>query len=132
MFSIEAQVRLPDGGPRRAVVADGDPDHRAHLARHLAARGFMVSEAGDGYEALSMIGTEAPLVALMPRGGSDDDDDGGRAAALANMLYPHTRIILTVASPDGPDADGPFLVLERPVDLSLLDQCLAEIIGAAR
>ncbi|NYZ12937.1 response regulator [Azospirillum sp. RWY-5-1] len=130
MFDIEAQVRVPDGGPRRAVVADGDHGQRARIAGHLAACGFLVSEATDGYEALSMIGSEAPLVALIPRG--DADDDGVRAAALANMLYPHTRIILTVSAPDGVDDDGPFLVLKRPVDLSMLDRCLSEIVAAAR
>lgn len=130
MFDIEAQVRLPDGGPRRAVIADDDLDHRRRLARHLAVRGFIVSEATDGYEALSMIGSEAPQVALIPRG--DADDDGGRAAALANMLYPQTRIILTVATSDGLDPDSPFLILRRPVDLALLDRCLGEIAAAAR
>lgn len=131
MFDIEAQVRLPDGGPRRAVIADDDLDHRTRLARHLAVRGFAVSEAKDGYEALSMIGSEAPQVALIPCGIAGDDG-GGRAAALANMLYPHTRIILTVATPDGLDPDSPFLILRRPVDLALLDRCLTEIASAAR
>lgn len=131
MFDIEAQVRLPDGGQRRAVVADDDLDHRTRLARHLAVRGFVVTEAKDGYEALSMIGSEAPQVALIPCGDADDDG-GGRAAALANMLYPQTRIILTVASPEGLDPESPFLILRRPVDLALLDRCLSEIAAAAR
>ena len=127
MFSIEADIRAPGIGGRRAVIADDDPDQRAALARHLAERGFAVSEVLDGFEALSVIGAEAPCVALMRR--RMEEDDGERAAALASMLYPRTHIILTtsdpaLAQPGSTAEDSPFTVLARPVDLAQLDRCL--------
>lgn len=122
MFSIDAEIRMPAVGGRRAVVADDDLDQRAELARHLTARGFTVSEVADGFTALSVIGTEAPSVALLRR--RLLEDEGDRAAALAALLYPRTRIILTASQPDPAAADNPFTVLVRPVDLDALDLCL--------
>ncbi|MBP2294031.1 response regulator [Azospirillum rugosum] len=129
MFSIEADIRAPAPGGRRAVVADDDPDQRAALARHLAGRGYTVSEAADGFAALSLIGAESPCLALLRRPAAEDDGDrgGDRAAALACLLYPRTRIILTANAPDPAVGDSPFLVLPRPVDLDLLDRCLDQI-----
>ncbi|MCW2238305.1 response regulator [Azospirillum canadense] len=129
MFSIEADIWMPPPGGRRAVVADDDPDQRAALARHLAGRGYTVSEAVDGFEALSLIGTESPCVALLRRLPAEDDSDGDRAAALACLLYPRTRIILTANAPDPAAEDSPFTVLPRPVDLDQLDRCLAEMVS---
>lgn len=125
MFSIEADIRAPAPGGRRAVVADDDPDQRAALARHLEGRGYTVSEAADGFAALSLIGAESPCLALLRR--PPAEDDGDRAAALACLLYPRTRIILTANAPDPAAGDSPFLVLPRPVDLELLDRCLADV-----
>lgn len=126
MFSIDADIRPPGFGGRRAVIADDDLDQRAALARHLAERGFTVSEAADGFEALSIIGAESPSVALLRRRLVEDDGgcDGDRAAALACMLYPRTRIILTANDPGLVPENSPFTVLPRPVDLALLDRCL--------
>ncbi|WP_448203666.1 response regulator [Azospirillum sp. sgz302134] len=121
MFSIKADIALPRSGGRRAVIADDDPAQRATLARHLAERGFAVSEAADGFTALSIIGEEAPAIALLHR---PDEEDGDRAAALASLLYPHTRIIMTVSQPDVMPENSPFTLLTRPVDLRALDRCL--------
>ncbi|KAA0683083.1 response regulator [Roseomonas genomospecies 6] len=136
-FSIDADIRPPGQGERRAVVADDDPGQRDALARHLTARGFTVSKVSSGFEALSVIGAEGPAVAMLRR--RMPEDEGDRAAALACMLYPRTRIILTVGAPDAqpdnsqpdnsqpdnsqPD-NSPVTVLTRPVDLNLLDRCL--------
>ena len=122
MFSIEARIRTPQPGGRRAVVADDDREQRATLARHLEARGFTVAEADDGYEALTIIGAEAPSVALLRRRMASYDGD--RAAALARLLYPQTRIILTTSHPDLIAGDTPFPILLRPVDVTQLDRCL--------
>lgn len=125
MFSIDADIHAPDTGGRRALVADDDPAQRDALTRHLTQRGYRVSQARDGMDALSIIGAEAPQIALLQR--APNDDSGGRAAALATMLYPHTRIIVT-ANVDAPNdealEDGPFPVLRRPINLDQLDRCL--------
>lgn len=125
MFDIEARVRLPDSGGWRAVVADDDPSQRAALIAHLSNRGFSVCTAADGYDAIALIGAESPSLVLLHTEG--EDGTGDRAAALASMLYPHTRIILTAARAAAAADDGPFPVLPRPVDLSLLDRCLDTI-----
>ncbi|MBP2228355.1 CheY-like chemotaxis protein [Azospirillum agricola] len=128
MFSIDADIRPPGHGGRRAVVSDRDAGQREALSRHLAGRGFRVSQADNGLDALSIIGEEAPSVALLH---DDQGGDGERALALAAMLYPQTRIIVTrivvagaAGMDDAPDGEEPFPVLRRPVDLDQLDRCL--------
>ena len=121
-FSIDADIRSPGQGGRRAVVADDDPGQRDALAGHLAARGFTVSTVSSGFEALNAIGAEGPAVALLRR--RLPEDEGDRAAALACMLYPHTRIILTASQPDAQPDNSPVTVLAHPVDLTALDRCL--------
>lgn len=123
MFSIDADIQTAGYGGRRAVVSEEDADLRAALTLHLAERGFHVSQAQGSLDALSIIGTEAPSVALLHS--ERNDRDGERAAALAAMLYPQTRIIFT-ASVGMPD-DGPFPVLQRPVNMDQLDRCLDDL-----
>lgn len=121
-FSIDADIRPPAHGGRRAVVSGGNDDQRAVLSRHLAARGFQVSQADGTLDALSIIGTEAPSVALLHS--EADGDDGDRAAALAALLYPRTRILVTTGA--GASGEGPFPVLRHPVDPAQLDRWLDE------
>lgn len=122
MFSIDADIHAPDTGGRRALVADDDPAQREALTRHLTQRGYRVSQARDGMDALTIIGAEAPQIALLQR--APNDDSGGRAAALATMLYPHTRIIVTANADDDAPGNEAFPVLRRPVNLDQLDRCL--------
>ncbi|PWC31024.1 response regulator [Azospirillum sp. TSO35-2] len=123
-FSIDADIRSPGYGGRRAVIADTDPTRREALASHLAGRGFQVSQTADALDALTLIGNEAPVVALLPL--EREGDAGDRAAALAAMLYPQTRILMTGAACQD---DGPFPVLPRPLDLAALDRWLDEAAG---
>ena len=124
MFSIEAQIRMASPA-RLAVVADTDAEQRAAVTRQLEDLGFTVAQAADGYEALSIIGERAPGVALLRR--HADSDDGDRAAALARMLYPRTRIIMTAGAADAAlPGDEPFAVLTLPADARGLDRCLLE------
>ena len=119
-FSIDADIRMPGYGGRRAVVADADRIPRAALAGHLSGRGFQVSQTDDALEALTIIGAEAPVVALLPL--EHEGDEGDRAAALAAMLYPQTRILMTGQRLQ----NAPFPILPRPVDLRALDRWLDE------
>ena len=119
-FSIDADIRMPGYGGRRAVVADADRIQREALAGHLAGRGFQVSQTDDALEALTIIGAEAPVVALLPL--EQEGDEGDRAAALAAMLYPQTRILMTGRRLQ----NAPFPILPRPVDLTALDRWLDE------
>mgnify|MGYP001023284632 CR=1 FL=1 len=120
MFSID----MPAAAERpRAVVADDDPGQRAALAQHLESCGYAVAEAPDGQRALVLIGELRPALALLRR--TLDVCDGERIAVLLPIVSPHTRVILTSSRPDRVAGDA-FPVLRRPVDLGLLDRCLAE------
>lgn len=119
-FSIDADIRMPGYGGRRAVVADADRLQREALAGHLSGRGFQVSQTDDAMAALTIIGAEAPVVALLPL--EHEGDEGDRAAALAAMLYPQTRILMTGQRVQ----NAPFPILPRPVDLTALDRWLDE------
>ncbi|WP_372397613.1 response regulator [Azospirillum sp. HJ39] len=120
-FSIDADIRTPGYGGRRAVVADADRVQREALAGHLSGRGFQVSQTANALEALAIIGAEAPVVALLPF--DREGDEGDRAAALAAMLYPQTRILMTGRHMP----NGPFPILPCPVDLTALDRWLDEV-----
>ncbi|WP_377810073.1 hypothetical protein ABNQ38_21300 [Azospirillum sp. A29] len=50
-FSIDADIRMPGYGGRRAVIADADRVQREALAGHLSSRGFQVSQTDDALEA---------------------------------------------------------------------------------
>ena len=121
MVSIEAQIRRTVPA-RLAVVADDDLEQRAAVTRQLEDLGFTVAHAKDGYEALSIIGEREPNLALLRR--RAESDDGDRAAALARMLYPRTRIIMTASSADAMVEDDAFTVLTLPADAHGLDRCL--------
>lgn len=123
MFSIDAQIGRTSPA-RFAVVADDDPEQRTAVTRQLEALGFTVAQAGDGYEALSIIGAREPGIALLRRHAASDD--GERAAALARMLYPHTRIIMTAGPADAAPDDESFTVLALPADAGGLGRCLRE------
>ncbi len=139
VFSIDADIRSPGQGGRHAVIVGGDPGddpQREILTRHLVGRGFHVSRAGNGLDALSVIGSQGPNLALLLRG-EQDGDAGGRTVALAAMLYPHTRIIVVAGMEEAgmetdlglPPDGGLIPVLRRPVDLNRFDRCLDGLIG---
>lgn len=135
MFTIDLPPNTPP--PRHAVVADADPAQRMALAGLLRRRGFTVAVAADAMAALTLMGEQDTALALMARDGAD------QAAALAVVLYPRTRILLTVpvaamggttpdASPGG-DAPFPLLPLEPDPDAlaARLDRWLSRLIPLA-
>ncbi|WP_431861805.1 response regulator [Azospirillum sp.] len=123
MFSIDVQVGKSSPA-RLAVVADTDLEQRTAVSRQLEALGFTVAQASDGYEALSIIGEREPGIALLRS--HAESDDGERIAALARMLYPRTRIIMTTGPADARTGDDAFTVLTLPADARGLDRCLLE------
>lgn len=130
MFSIDVPIAPRGFGGRRAVVADQDAEQRATLSRHLNDRGFQVSEAASPLDVLSIIGSQAPSVAFLSRGTANlEQEECERTVALASMLYPRTRIVLTADSPLLLQEDGCFTVLTRPVRLDQLDRCLEELVA---
>ena len=127
MFDIEMAIQLPTGFLPRAVVADDDSRFRLELTWMLKARGYEVTEAADGYEALTQIGRLQAALAVMRL--RMDVYDGERAAMVAHILYPRMRIILTSglteqsAEACSVTCDA-FPLLHRPIDPALLDRCL--------
>ena len=125
MFDIDVAIRLPNGFLPRGGCRRRQPV--PELARMLKARGYEVTEAADGYEALAQIGRlHADLAVMRLR---MDVYDGERAAMVARILYPHTRIILTSGLTEQSAEAGSvtceaFPLLHRPIDPALLDRCL--------
>lgn len=122
MFSIDADIRSPGHGGRRALIVDVGYERRESLTCHLIRRGFHVSHAADAMDALSIIGAEAPNLALLRS--EQDGDEGERTAALAAMLYPYTRIIVIAGEGSSLGLrrdEGAFPILRHPMDL---DRCL--------
>lgn len=128
MFTIDLPSNTPP--PRHAVVADADPAQRMALAGLLRRRGFTVAVAADAMTALTLMGEQDTALALMARDGAE------QAAALAVVLYPRTRILLTVpvaAALPGGDAPFPLLPLDPDPDAlaDRLDRWLSRLIPLA-
>eukprot|EP01012_Entosiphon_sulcatum_P018645 TRINITY_DN23404_c0_g1_i1.p2 TRINITY_DN23404_c0_g1~~TRINITY_DN23404_c0_g1_i1.p2 ORF type:complete len:132 (+),score=14.38 TRINITY_DN23404_c0_g1_i1:237-632(+) len=131
MFSIDADIRTPGPGGRHAVIADRDAQMRALLSHHLQCRGFRVSEAHTGLDALTLIGNQAPSLAILSCDTPDgqEDEECQRTVALVSMLYPRTRLILAADHPLSMPEDSPFLILSRPVNLDQIDRCLDGLVA---
>jgi CheY-like chemotaxis protein len=61
----ESGQRLQEGGKVRALVVDDEASIRNLLARFFARRGFEVSTAADGAQALEMIHADPPDILVM-------------------------------------------------------------------
>lgn len=126
--NVTLMKHRPTRRGRRALIVDRDSSHCAHLLTHLSNRGFTVLIAHGWFEALSLMGTDAPELAIFQRDGVDGECD--RAVALAKMLHPETRIIQTWEdAPKGEPSREPDVtpILARPVDTALFDCCLIDM-----
>src|SRR5260370_22816433 len=78
--------------PMSAVVADDEPEIRDLISEYLVTRGYQVTQAGDGLEALLHVRDLRPtlliLHLMMPRLG------GGDAPCRLRRSHPHVPILV--------------------------------------
>jgi CheY-like chemotaxis protein len=113
-------------GRRTVVVADDDAEIRHTIGEYLAAHGYVVHEAANGLEALTLVKDTAPafvvLDVVMPRLGGLD------ALKRIKASDPEIRVIVITGRADEfrepALARGALQVLEKPVDVAVLLRAL--------
>lgn len=118
--------------PRPVLVVDDDPDIRETLRFVLEDAGYVVYCAGNGREALEILGQEQPLPGLilldlmMPVMSGDEMLRALRAVhALAHIPV---TIVTASGAPMPPLASG---LLKKPVDLDVLLRLVERCCGSA-
>lgn len=113
-----------------AVVADDDPEVRAIIAEYLVLRGFEVTQAADGLEALQSVRQVRPdvlvLDIMMPRLG------GIEAMVQIRSDFPDVAVIVVTGIPDDALrgralALGAAALLPKPLELNLLGSIIATV-----
>lgn len=142
-FSIEEVERsvadaaervAPDGSGRRTVglgrrtvvVADDDAELRHTIGEYLASYGYVVHEAANGLEALTLVKDTSPafvvLDVVMPRLGGLD------ALKRIKASHPGTGVVVITGRAEEfrepALARGALQVLEKPVDVAVLLRAL--------
>ena len=123
--------RNGDEAPR-AVLAEDAEILRAIIAETLECAGFLVSEAGDGTEALALIGTE-PAIDLLVSDIRMPLMNGYQLAKAALRLRPELKVLLITGHPreDAPTSGRPhrFQVLQKPFDLDTFTMIARKLVG---
>lgn len=110
---------------RRAVVVERDQDHCALLLLALSQRGYAVTIAYDGREALGAA-MRAPIqLAILHRNG-----DGGRLAASFKSVSPLTLVAETVDQLAPEATPQTWRLLARPLTYDRLQRLLDEAAAA--
>jgi CheY-like chemotaxis protein len=113
-----------------AVVVDDDAEIRDIIGEYLVERGFAVTQAGDGLEALLQVKRTRPdlivLDLMMPRLGGID------ALAHIRKQLPDVAVIVLTGTPDDAlrgrvVALGAAALLPKPLDLDLLGMIIGTV-----
>ena len=116
--------------PMTAVVADDEPEIRQLIAEYLANRGYQVTEAQDGLEALFHVKNLRPalliLDLIMPRLGGID------ALGHIRRTFPNVVVIVLTGTVDdtlrGRTVSlGAAALLPKPVDLDVLGTIISAV-----
>jgi len=109
----------------RLVIAEGDPVDRAMLREYLESEEMEVlSEAGDGAEAVSLVLRDHPDVVVMDV--RMPSVDGLRAASRIHVASPDTQVVLLSSEPSedvAHDAEGlgVYLVIDKDEPTLIID-----------
>lgn len=110
---------------RRAVVVDCDHDSCALLLLALSQRGYAVTIAYDGREALGAAMRTPIQLAVLQR-----DGDGGRLAASFKSVSPSTLVAETVDQLAPEATPQTWRVLPRPLTYERLERLLDDAAAA--
>ena len=111
------------------VVAEDDEDIRALLARRLGRRGWEIAEAADGAEALELIRSRRPALAILD---SSMPRMTGEEVAAALRSDPETGsipVILLTAHGGGELAEGIDARLGKPFQIDEVDATVRRLLG---
>ena len=123
-FSIAVNIETPVGSGTEAILVEGDEGTRRPLTARLLSHGFAVRSVGSGLAALTEMADRLPALTII-RHGTGGAEEFDRVLALAVMLYPRSRIILSTTQPDE-ITDCPYPLLKLPTDAAAFDQLLAD------
>ena len=116
--------------PLTAVVAEDEPEIRELVTEYLVARGFHVTPAANGLEALLQVRRVRPAVLIldlmMPRLGGTD------ALVYIRRHFPDVAIIVVTGTPDDALRGralslGAAALLPKPLDLDALGALIATV-----
>ena len=134
---VESMLAEPPAGtctePLRVVVADDHPLYRQGIVRALeAAGGIVVGEAGDGHDALELIATQRPDIAVVDV--SMPALDGIDVVEHLAAHGPDVPVVLLSAFSDEPLVRSGLLAGAAAYVLKSADRddILATVVGAAR
>ena len=107
----------------RVLLVDDEADFRSPISRRLTRRGFLVSEAADGLEALGSLQNEPADVVVMDV--KMPVMDGLEALPRIKAEHPKTEVILLTGQASAADGvtgmrSGAFDYLSKPVELEHL------------
>jgi CheY-like chemotaxis protein len=109
---------------RSLLLIEDDDDIRETLAGVLTVRGFGVTSARNGVDALRIIriAQDRPSVILLDLAMPEMDGEAFLAAQAAEPLLAGVPVIVVTAEPDPPDPMPPQVrcVLRKPVELPKL------------
>lgn len=116
------------GGGRRLMVVDAGAETRRAVAEYFSARGWEVSAAAGGVEALTAaIAGEIDVVIMSATLG---DLEGYETAAILRRISPRTRVVLTVGSEPPASRESlhteRFRCFPRPLDLEAVASAIEE------
>ena len=125
--SERAEQEMP-----RVVLAEDEEMLRAIIADTLACAGFLVSEAVDGAEALSII-RSSPATDLLVSDIRMPVMNGYQLAEAALRLRPALKVLLITGHPleETPPSLRPyrFQVLQKPFDLDQFSMTARKLVG---
>lgn len=119
----------------RILIVDDEPDIRAELAEYFAYRGYQVTEAENGPEALAKFRAE-PCDAVI----SDIKMSRGTGTELVMRLRavdPSVPVILITGHYSASDLEegleaGATTILKKPIELGELDALVAKLLQRVR
>lgn len=120
---LEGERPLAGPAERRVLVVDDDPSIQGFLAEALADEGYEVRTAGNGREALTVLGGWLPDLILLDLMMPEMDGWVFRAAQRTMPAVAHVPVIVLSATRDlvaKTQSLGAAEVLAKPFDLERL------------
>jgi CheY-like chemotaxis protein len=122
-------------GPGKVLVVDDEPEVRQVLHEFLSSRGYDVTTASGGAEAIAMVEAIKPDLVLLDV--AMPDMDGVETLRRIVAIEPALAVIMVTANADISTTSkllalGAVDYVPKPVDLDYLDQAVSTQVTAAQ